>query len=100
MKKTALLVIGTVCLTGFFFLANVPAQVAAPNPFAPAGKWEYKVVKGELDEAGLNKLGDGGWELATATSIVAGGGGHTRGGSGDIDAVKTSITLIFKRAKR
>jgi hypothetical protein len=100
MKKTAMLVIGTVCLAGFFFLAKVPAQVAAPNPFSPAGKWEYKVVKGELDEARLNKLGDEGWELAAVPSIVTGGGGHTRGGSGDIDAVRTSITLMFKRAKR
>jgi hypothetical protein len=38
MKKTAMLAIGTVCLAGYFFLAKVPAQVAAPNPFAQAGK--------------------------------------------------------------
>jgi hypothetical protein len=65
----------------------------------PLPKWEYKVVamdKGDSDvEKELNKLGDEGWELAGAPSIVT--SPFNPNGAG---AVSTKVKLIFKRPKR
>jgi Bacterial type II/III secretion system short domain len=97
------------------------AEAAAPVPekaISPGPKWEYKVLtKGEIAElankdfaAGLNKLGDEGWELiavpAAPTGAAGGRGGDRgpggRGGDGGRapgDRAAQEAEYYFKRPK-
>ena len=69
----------------------------APAP--PLPKWEHKVVmvseKDADTEKELNKLGDEGWELVGAPSVVT--SPFKPNGAG---AVSTKVKLILKRPKR
>jgi hypothetical protein len=65
----------------------------------PVPKWEYKVAALESEdkdaEKDLNKLGEEGWELVGAPSIVT----SPRQGQGN-PGTSTKVKLIFKRPKR
>jgi hypothetical protein len=66
---------------------------------APVPKWEYKVTTLEQNdkdaEKELNTLGEEGWELVGAPSIVT----SPRQGSGN-PGTSTKVKLIFKRPKK
>jgi len=68
------LIAGTVLLLAAVVAVGIGSDHAAAQPAAPRGKWEYKVLTPTAIEelggkdggalaAGLNKLGDEGWEL-------------------------------------
>jgi hypothetical protein len=101
---TALLV---ACVVGWSGM-NSPAQEKdkkgkgvgiGPAPVVP--KWEYKVTTLEQNdkdadtEKEINTLGEEGWELVGAPSIVT----SPRQGQGNL-GTSTKVKLIFKRPKK
>ncbi len=103
MRSVVVVGLGLLALCAGHGLAEAPAPAEKAAPAFTGPKWEYKALsRDEIAElgknditAGLNKLGDEGWEMVGAPALPA---AAFRGGPGGAPAGR-SPEFYFKRPK-